>query len=192
MEWNFFFRRHLENGEYVLFVAHKHWIEIFPKAIKTAVFGFLVPWTAWFFFPAFFWGAVIWTILFWCWFFYHFADWYFDAWVATNMSLIDIEWRGIFHHLSSRIPYSEVREVSWEVNGFFGTILGFGDASVSMTTGGKVALHNIARPKRVELQILQIRDQFLSEQRMVESEALKGLLASMVASHVSEQRTSSL
>lgn len=191
MEWNFFFRRHLESGEYILFVAHKHWIELFPIALKTAVFGFLIPWITWYFFPVLFWGAALWTTLFWCWFLYHFADWYLDAWIATNASLIDVEWRGIFHHLSSRIPYSEVREVSWEIKGVLGTILGFGNASVSMTTGGKISLCNIANPKRVELRILQIRDQFLSGQRMTESEALKGLLANMVASHISEQQTSS-
>ena len=72
---------------------------------------------------------------------YHFADWYLDAWIATNASLIDVEWRGIFHHLSSRIPYSEVREgFMGNKKGVLGTILGFGNASVSMTTGGKISL----------------------------------------------------
>lgn len=184
---NFFFSGHLDNDEKLLFVAHKHWVEILPHSIKTAVFGFIVPWTAWFFLPDLFWGAVLWTISFWFWYIYILADWYFDAWIATTASVIDVEWNGFFHQTSTRIPYSEIRDISWEIKGFWSTILRYGNASISMATGGQVGMSYLDKPKKVELQLIQIRDEFLAAQRMNQSSALQDLLSEMVGHHIEKK-----
>ena len=181
------FRQYLESGEDMLFIAHKHWIELFARAMKAAAFGFLIPWTVWFFFPQLFWISVTWTIIVWLWFLYHFIDWYFDVWIATTTSIIDVEWRGLFHRLSSRIPYSEVREVSYEIKGIVGLVLRFGDASISMATSGTVTLNNIARPRFVTMRITELRDQYLSEQKVMQSDALQALLSDMVGHHVGDR-----
>ena len=181
------FRQYLESGEDMLFIAHKHWIELFNRALKAAVFGVLIPWTTWFFLPQLFWVSVAWTLVVWLWFLYHFIDWYFDVWIATTTSIIDVEWRGLFHRLSSRIPYSEVREVSYEIKGIIGLILRFGDASISMATSGQVTLNNIARPRFVTMRITELRDQYLSEQKVMQSDALQALLSDMVNHHVSDR-----
>lgn len=178
------FHRHLDTAETLLFVAHRHWIELLPLCIKTAVFGFILPWTLWFFLPGIFWGALLWTAIFWIWFLYKLADWYFDAWLATTASIIDVEWNGFFHQASTRIPYSEVRDISWQIKGVWSTILGYGNATIAMATGGKVEMKNIKSPKKVELQIIEIRDEFLSAQRMNQSSALHELLSEMVSKHV--------
>lgn len=181
------FRRHLNSEESLLFVAHKHWIEIVPQSLKMAVFGIAIPVSLWFFFPTVFWFSVAWMFSFWLWYFYQLADWYFDAWLATDVSVIDVEWIGIFHHMSTRIPYSEVREIQWEINGFWGTILRFGTASVSMATGGQVTLAPIASPKKVELKIIQARDSFMSRQKMNQSQVLQELLSDMLVSHIDQK-----
>jgi hypothetical protein len=180
----FLFGKHLEKNETLLFVAHKHWVELVGVSVKTVLFGFIIPWTTFFFFPAFFWIAVAWSVVVWLWYLYNFADWYFDAWLATDYSVIDVEWKGIFHHLSSRIPYSEVRDISWEIEGFWGTILGYGDATIGMSTGGKVTLPNMKSPKKVEIKLIEARDNFLSLQKMTQSDGLKELLSELVAEHV--------
>ncbi len=182
----FLFRQYLEADEEILFIAHKHWIELVRVCVKTAVFGFLIPWVVWFVFPDFFWGAVAWSTVFWFWFLYHFIDWYFDVWIATTTSVIDIEWRGLFNRLTARIPYSEVREVAYEIKGFVGLVLRYGDASISMATSGQVTLRNIARPRLVSMRITELRNQFLSEQKIMQSDALQTLLSDMVSRHVDD------
>jgi hypothetical protein len=178
------FHRHLDSGESLLFVAHRHWIELIPICMQTAVFGFVLPLTMWFFVPAILWGALAWIGIFWIWFLYKVADWYFDAWLSTTASIIDVEWNGFFHQTSTRIPYSEVRDISWQIKGVWSTILGYGDCTISMATGGKVFMKNIESPKKVELQIIEIRDEFLSAQRMNQSSALHELLSGMVSDHI--------
>lgn len=188
MAWDkILFRRYLEEGEEILFIAHKHWISLLAVASKTAFFGFVLPWAIWMFFSGVFWGAVVWTALFWCYFLYHFIDWYFDVWIATNSSVIDLEWRGLFHHLSSRIPYSEVREVSYEIEGIIGLLLRYGNASIGMATGGQVELCNVGSPRRVSLRITEIRDRFLAEQKITQSDALQSLLTDLVSRHIDER-----
>lgn len=181
------FRRHLDDEEDLIYVAHKHWSEIIASSVKTAVFGFLVPWTVWFFIPSVFWVAVAWTFIFWCWYLYQLADWYFDAWLATTKSIIDVEWFGIFHNMSTRIPYAEVREIQWEIKGIGGTLLRYGKASISMATGGHVVLENVASPKKVELRIIEIRDDYLRHQKMTQSEALQELLSDMLVDHIEKK-----
>jgi len=178
------FHRHLDGDEKLLFVAHRHWSELIPIAVKTALFGFCIPWTVWFFAPGFFWIAVFWTAVFWIWFLYKVADWYFDAWIATTVSVIDVEWNGFLHQKSTRIPYSEVRDISWEIKGFWPTVLGYGDTAISMATGGTVEMKRLANPKKVEMKIIEIRDEFLAAQRMNQSSALQELLSTMVSEHI--------
>jgi hypothetical protein len=185
---NILFRQHLDTEEKLLFVVHKHWIEILKPSVQTALFGILIPWTLYFFLPSILlWPAVFWFFSFWVWYMYHVIDWYFDAWLVTDRSLIDIEWFGIFHQTSTRISYTEVREIQWEINGFLGTLLQFGNASISMATGGKVTLHNVSKPKKRELQIIEIRDEFLSHQKMMQSEALQELLSNMLTHHIEQK-----
>jgi hypothetical protein len=181
------FQRHLDSEEKLLFIAHKHWIEIVPQSLKMSIFGIVLPLVLWFFFPGIMWVSIVWMVSFWFWYLYILADWYFDAWLATDVSLIDVEWIGIFHHMSTRIPYSEVREIQWEINGILGTIFRFGSASVSMATGGQVSLSPIASPKKVELKIIQARDSFLSRQKMNQSQVLQELLSDMLASHIDQR-----
>lgn len=188
MYWDkILFRRYLEDGEELLFVAHQHWIALSGIAFKTAIFGFVLPGAIWYVFPAFIWVAILWAVAFWFYFLYHFSVWYYDAWLATNLSIIDIEWVGLFHHKSSRIPYSEVREVSYEMKGLWAMLLRFGNAAIGTSSGGKVELVSAARPNKVEMEIMDIRNRFLSEHKFHQSNALQTLIGDMLADHIKQK-----
>lgn len=180
------FRRYIEQDEDLLYVVHKHWIEIIGVSLKTAFFGFFLPWMVWYFISDFFWIAVVWSVIFWFWYLYHFIDWYFDVWLVTDVSIIDIEWMGLFHRLSSRIPYTEVREIGWEMKGFWAVVLRYGDISIGMATGGKVSLEGVSRPKKVEKKIVDIRDHYLSQKNLSDASSVQALLSEVVAQHIQE------
>ena len=122
----FIFKGHLDEDEELLFVAHKHWFEIFLPLLKFVVFGLLFPWALWLFVD-FHWGIIIvWHIFFICWLIYNIMDWYLDALLVTNASVIDIEWHGILHRTSARVDYVDLKEISYEVNGIWATLFDFG------------------------------------------------------------------
>lgn len=180
------FRPHLAPGESLLFVAHKHWIEILKISFQITFFGFAIPWLLWAFFPNFFWIAVVWSSIATIVYFLEIADWYFDAWLVTNISIIDVEWKSIFHHLSSRVDFNDIKEIAWEVKGFWGTVLGFGDMMMNLTVGSQIGLENVNSPKKVELMIHKIRSQVLNEQKMSTADTLQEILADIVKNHISE------
>lgn len=188
---SFLFRRHLDSEDEVYFVVHRHWIIMFRDSFFFLLIGLILPGVLWFFlygitqyvniiFP-------IWITFFFLRYVYKLADWYLDAWLCTSVSIIDVEWNGFFHQTSSRIPYSEVRELSWEVKGFWGSILRYGDVAISMATGGQVMLDNVQSPKKVEVRIIQIRDEILSHHRMSQADGIQSLLADVIANHIQEK-----
>ena len=102
MEW-IFLRRHLESGgEYILFVAHKHWLNFFQLPSRQSCIRLSYPVNHLFIFPGSF-GERLWTTLFGVGFYITFVDWS-RCMDCDQCFPIDVEWRGIFHHLSSRIP----------------------------------------------------------------------------------------
>ncbi len=97
------FSKHLEKGEHILYAVHKHWIEVIKPTLELAVFGFALPWTLYFIgfnTDFFFWIAVAWSVLAYMRFMYVLVDWYCDAWLITNMSVLVIEWNGIFNNIA--------------------------------------------------------------------------------------------
>lgn len=182
-----FFRSHLAEGEVILFVAHKHWLEIFKPTLWFLIFGVIVPWFLWALFPPIYYFAIIWTILAVIYYLYVLTDWYFDAWLVTNVSMIDVEWKGVFHRLSSRIDFNDIKEIAYEKKGVLGTILNFGPIYVSLASGDHVALQNANNPKNIELMVQKIREEYINQQKMSNSDALQDLLIDIVQRHISEK-----
>lgn len=178
------FSGHLEKDEKMLFTVHKHWICIFGHLIKTIFFGVLIPFILWKYLGL---NIIVFYIfggIFGLWFLYHLIDWYFDVWIITNISVIDIEWKGLLHRLSSRIPYSEIREIGWEVKGLLPIILGYGDLFISMATRGRISMPYCKQPKKNEKRIIEIRDHAISEKKISEADTIKDLLSDLMADHV--------
>lgn len=181
----FLFRKHLEAGEEVYFVAHKHWIVILPDLAKIIIFFTILPWVLWMLFPPFFWVAVLWTIagvgkLIYC-----LTDWYLDAWLTTSLSIIDLEWKGIFQYTSTRVEYPAIEGVSYQITGFLGTVLSFGDTQIDrVSNSNPIKLEKATNPKYIEMKILECKNRFEETKNQVDSDGLKDILANMVAFHV--------
>lgn len=183
------FGSHLADGEKLLFIAHRHWIKIFKISTQTFFFGLVAPWGLWWLLGSsdnMFWIAVAWSVIALAIYFYSIVDWYFDAWLITDTAVIDIEWRGIFHHLSSRLDYGEINEVAWEKKGFYGTIFNYGDMSIGLPSGNHVVLADAANPKETEIAIHKARDGFLYSQKMTNADALQEILIDIVQNHITE------
>jgi hypothetical protein len=181
------FNKHLEKGEKVLYGVHKHWIEILGSVLGIAFFGFVIPWTFYligFNTPLFFWIAVTWSILAYLRFLYILVDWYADVWLVTDMGMIVIDWRGIFSNSSTRIGYEDIEGVAYDINGFWATMLRYGNMTLKVMSGNNLELNPVARPQKAELAIIKFQDKFMNDKEMQDSGNLKTLLSQMVAHHM--------
>ncbi len=183
----FIFNKHLEKGEEILYVVHKHWTEITKPMLEVVFFGILLPWALYligFSTSAFFWVALIWSLLALSRFLYVLIDWYSDAWLITNMNIIIIEWNGIFNNLSARVGFEDIEGASYEIKGFWSTILRYGNMTLRVISGSHFDLKNVAKPKKAELALARFQDKYLNDRNMQDSTSLKGLLSDMVSHHV--------
>lgn len=188
------FARHLEADEKLEYVVHKHWFEIFRPTFKVSLFGILPP----LFFIVFFTGIdfsnpvfyliLIWLVLGLLNIFYIWMDWYYDAWLLTNQSIIDLEWKGLFERSSARIEYSAVDGVAYELSGFWGFLLGFGDIRIDKVSTQAVSLPNANSPRVAESWILRQQEKFLERKNLTDSNALKEILAEVVKDHIKRKK----
>ena len=178
-----FFNSHLEDGEEIQRVVHKHWFVIIYEILKVALLGFTIPFFIYYTFPGFFWLMILWMIVASVRFIYIAFDWYLDAWLLTNQAIIDVEWNGFFDRSAQRIEYTTIEQVSYSFKGFFQTIFRYGNLQVQQP-GGDTEIQNIERPRIVSSEINKLREKYTSDQNFNDEEKLKDVLTGMVRRHI--------
>ena len=185
------FKKHLEKDELVLFTAHKHWTQFLGHFLSILFFGFALPAILYFvgfkssLFLAF---IVVWVVLAAAKLFYDFIDWYSDVWLFTNMSIIIVEWHGLFSNTSQRVGYEDTEGVSFIIKGFWGTVLRYGDVTLRVISGSHVVLKDAAHPKKVELALMKHQGSYLNSREMAHAGGLKEMLSQMVSHHLRHKK----
>lgn len=177
------FRRHLEDDEHLVRVVHKHWFLglkalLWPTVLfvaGAALLG-LIPSR-----PLFLATALAGVIVG-VWWLRNFFDYYLDAWLITDHGIIDIAWHGWFHRESTRVLYSDLQGVSYEVKGVLGTLLNFGTVSVEkISTGSAVSLEYVKGPRSVEATILRCMENYLHAKNLKDGKQVQELLSQLLA-----------
>jgi len=177
------FRRHLEEDEELRKIVHKHWsvillAVIWPSvsvllAIATAV---LLPYRTAILLAG---GWASFSIVWWL---RNFFDEYLDAWIITDRAIIDVEWFGWFHRKSTRILYSDIEGVSYEIQGVLATLFRYGTVSIErIATGAIVSLDYVPHPRRVEGIILQSMEEYLRSKNLKDATHVQEILSTLVA-----------
>lgn len=180
------FTKHLDDDEVLVKVVHKHWLlgfrALFWPTCWLALCGLLVaafPTRAMAILAATF--AVVFAV----WWLRNFFDYYLDAWIVTNQGIIDVAWHGWFHRESSRILYSDIQGVSYEIKGVVGTLLQVGQIAVEkISTGDSVALEWVKRPKKIESLLLSSQEAYLRKKNLKDGKQVQELLATLLAQQV--------
>lgn len=178
---NFLFTNYLEDGEDILLVCHRHIWTHRNELTKEFLVGIVLPVIFYFVYPPFIllWGA--WLFVGFFRFLYALADWYYDAWLVTNMSIIDVEWNGFFNRQSGRIEYHTIDGLQYTIQGFWQTVLNYGDVQIQQIGGAVVVnMKDAANPRKVERGILQAQEKVINDKSRREHEALKDILAGLV------------
>lgn len=130
-------------GEEVLFVFRRHII-----AMRKGFYLLLIPLaiTA---IPPLIWqsnlqlfllpvgGLVLGIILF----FYHFVLWYFTVYIVTNQRIRQVTQRGLFGKDIVELRLSKIQNISYNIPGFTGEVLGFGTIVIQTFVGDLVIRH---------------------------------------------------
>ena len=180
----FLFRSHLNEGEKIKYIVHTHFIRMAKAMIINFFFGFFLPGLGFLIAPAAFYFWVVIFIIFLAKTIHDYLDWFYDAWIVTNLGVIDTEWKGVFNRSSSKVEYSSIEGVSIEIPGFWATVLGFGNLKLETASQSPIELEMGMRPSRAESIILKYRERYMHERNLSDESILRDILSSMVSRHV--------
>lgn len=177
------FLRHLDDTEELQKIVHKHWVIILLALLWPSV-SFLLAIATIVVLPyrptillAGCWGSlsIIWWIR-------NFFDQYLDAWIVTDCAIIDVEWFGWFHRKSTRILYSDIEGVSYEIQGILATLFHYGTVSIErVATGAVIDLDYVPHPRRIEGMILQSMEAYLHTKNLKDATHVQEILSTIVA-----------
>ncbi len=164
------------NQEHIIKIVRRHWFNILQQYIFI-IFGIVLVVS----FPFFlqlnnseiiftFWNSnnnpyiipflqslfalLIWTTAFIIW-----IDYYFDVWIITSERIVNIEQRGLFIRQVSELKFSNIQDVTTEVEGLIPTVLNFGNVYIQ-TAGTKNRFHfrKVPNPYKLKALIMNMKD----------------------------------
>ena len=182
----YLFKHYMEEGEEIFYAIHHHVITIFKPIFKTILFYLLPASFLWWLFPSF---SFVW-IIWWATGLFKIISiilaWYFNALLVTNLNLVNIEWAGLFNRQAYRIEYSQIESFSYSVTGIINTIFNFGDITIDKSSGNQVEIKGAFKPKQKAQLLTKIQDQMVNLQLRKDHDGLKGVLTSLLRSHIQE------
>lgn len=183
---NRLFNRHIEEDEELILVVHKHWV-LGIKNLLWPLFGFVAGLLFLYMFPfnAIYYLSALWSIGCMVWLLRNFYDYYLDAWIITDQGIIDVEWHGWFHRQSSRVLYSDIQGLSYEIEGIVGTVMRYGTISVEKISNGMIiSLDSVKNPKIVEGLVLKQMEKYLHTKNLSDAKHVQNLLSQIVANEI--------
>lgn len=136
--------------EEVLFVFRRHII-----AMRRGFYGLLIPfaigslpylllpdvlWLLWVAVAGFGLGLLL--------FFYHWIGWYYSIFIVTNQRLQQTSQTGIFGKSVIDLSLSKIQNISYNIPGFTGEVLGFGTI-VLQTYVGDLIIDKVHKPEEI-------------------------------------------
>ena len=174
------FRHLLGKNEEIKYVAHSHVFIIYPKLFKILLFGLLAPIIAYLLFPPFIYLWIVWFVFGALLFKYRVVQWYLDAWIVTNIGVIDQNWNSFFDKSTTRIELDNIEGITNEVKGFWGTVLRYGNTQIEHMSGQAVTLENVSNPRKLERTMLIHQQAYVRRQNFEDQSKLQDLLVDLL------------
>ncbi len=104
-------------------------------------------------------GTSSYYLFIWVFFFFSFIDYYLDIWVITNERIIDVQQKGFFARTISEQRLYRIQDVTSEVQGFFPTILKYGEVYIQ-TAGAqqRFLFHEVPHPHEVRNTLIKLAE----------------------------------
>jgi hypothetical protein len=183
---DYLYKGYLGDGEKILFVIHRHILLDFMQFVKVFFFGVFVPAFFWWLFPKSVLFTSIWLGLGTFRFAFEFLDWYYDAWLVTNVSVVEVMWKGFFDKSSTRIEYHIIQAIGYEVKGFGSTLLGCGSLTLDKFTGTMSVFEGAINPKKKSEMLIRAQEEYVRNKSFRDHRTLQGILSDLLQRHVAE------
>lgn len=182
----FFFGKHLDEDEKMHVTVHKYWF-MGVKVLWLPTVCFIFAWTLLYFIPDrhVFYGVLVMTIAIAVWWAHNFMDFYLDTWIITSKGIIDLQWHGWFHRTASRVLYSDIEAVDYEIKGIWQTVLNVGTVGVEkISTGSNISMEYIKKPKQVASLISELSEQYIHAKNLKDAKTVQNILAEFIAGNM--------
>lgn len=182
------FEHYLDKNEQLYHTIHRHWVTVHGQMIRIALFGYAVPLFIIFFITGT--GSplalalYVWLLITLLYTLYAFLDWYLDAWLVTDVSLINTRWDGFFKRSSSRVDYESIESVDIERKGIKQSILNYGKICLIRSSNIHVIMDHVHSPEMASSWISRARNQATASKSNQDAEAIKGLLADIIEERI--------
>ena len=147
------------DGEEVLFLFRKHPV-VMRKGLVFGMFGPLIgvlPTAIWptlgfsWFFIGLFGGIALGLLIF----FPFWINWYYSLFIVTDIRMIQITQKGLFHKSFVDLGLNQIQSVNYEVNGLQATLLGYGTILVQ-TYMGDLVVHEVHHPAKIYKKLITV------------------------------------
>lgn len=157
------------DGEELLFVFRRH-----PIAMRKGYYLFVIPFAI-SALPVLIWSEnlmlfilpLIGFVLGLALFLYHFIMWYFTIYIVTDQRIRQVTQRGFFGKDVVELRLSKIQNISYNIPGFTGEVLGFGTI-VIQTYVGDLILHKVEHPDKIYNRLQDAVSNALSEREVHE------------------------
>lgn len=107
---------------------------------------------------------------------YGFVDYYLDVYIVTDRRVVDISQNGFFKREISELHLHQVQDVNARVDGFFETLLHFGDVYIQ-TAGERenFVFKSVPHPYAIARQIIDLNESHLEEDENDEKKIITSL-----------------
>lgn len=127
----YFFKRHIPNGSYVQYIAHRHILVILKTIILNYLFWVILPSFLYYYIPFIqnhipFFILEIFIILVYIKNLYNIVNWYSDVWIITDNEVVLLEWQ-IFSTYTTTVSYNSIEWLNYEQLGVIKKIFGIWD-----------------------------------------------------------------
>jgi membrane protein YdbS with pleckstrin-like domain len=157
-------------GEEMMAVVRHFGLTFWPQILAVAL---LIILPFFFIFPLFkwgYWGVGLFLFLIFLGVLYAvrtFVVWYYNAFVITNLRIVDIDQRGFFERIVSEAPYEKIQDVSYRRKGIWQTIFRYGNVRIQMSgTDSGLEIKNVRGPERVQELISRMAHLDFKKQKM--------------------------
>lgn len=95
----------------------------------------------------------------WLLFFFSLLDYFLDVWIITGHRIIDIRQNGFFSRSVSEVRLDKVQDVSSQVNGFFPTVLKYGNIIVQTASeNNNLYFEEVSHPEHIRDLLVKLID----------------------------------
>lgn len=90
---------------------------------------------------------------------YNFLLWWNDVYILTNIRVIDIDQRSLFNKTVTEAELKNIQDITYEINGFWRTILNYGKVEILTASNGKsISFEDVLKPHEVQQLIIKTKD----------------------------------